>query len=416
MLFQPHPYLSYSRSDTFYRDDGIQIGDQFYTFHKPDDVVRIACLGGSTTMQTHPLYMKEYLELDFDDVKYEVMDFGCNSWTSQESLINYLLRVQDFDPDYMILHHGINDMRPRVYPKYYPDYSHFRSSWSDQTGSIIRYGASFSFTVNSILYFKGITPFDIQNYVCQILPASQYVESPAIETMRSFKRNIDTISTLATTNNTTVILAPISYQPELLSKSEINMVEQHINYLLEYAKNENIISIDTRWIFQNNTDVFIDPVHLNREGIQINTILFSTIIRDHLRGYSVVINEDEEAAKKQIHQFNKIWIPQRRIQIKWSLNIPNIQEYHIYFREPGSTQLNFLASTNSPDIHTLDWIPGNSVIKDAYRSGPVINKEYWFNVFAITEEQPYPSVGHQTINNVFEIDDRIVFQEASTLN
>ena len=128
-----HPYLSYVRNNISYENDGIKIGERAFAKRKNPNAVRVACLGGSTTMYQYPRYLEADLNRYSLGRTFEVMDFGVNGWTLMESTVNYTIRVADFHPDVVLVHHGMNDCFPRVWPDYRPDYSHYRISWRDQS-------------------------------------------------------------------------------------------------------------------------------------------------------------------------------------------------------------------------------------------------------------------------------------------
>lgn len=415
MLYQPHPYLVYSRTDTVYDENGIHIGKRYYTFEKPENVIRIACIGGSTTQNAHPLLMKEYLERDFNGQQFEVMDFGCASWTSQESLINYIIRIQDFQPDYLVIHLAVNDIMPQIYKDFQPDYSHFRKVWGDQTGMVLHFLARYSFAVNSILYFKGITPFDIRNYVCHQLPLLDLNSNPPNERLNTFKRNIETIVTLAQANQTKVMIAPVSYHPTKMSNVEIPIVEKLFDYQIHYSKEHNLPCVDTRWFYHQNQDWFVDSVHLNVSGLFLNTYLFSTVIRDNLRGFSDIVDANGNSKQSKIQLYNEEWHPLRKITLKWSFDIPSTTSYHIYFRDESSGENYYLARTKNADTNSIHWYKNNPEINVEFQNGPELGKRYWFTVYAISGEPPFSNVSHQSSKNMFKVDDRIVFQQ-STIN
>lgn len=416
MRFQPHPYLSYARTDTQMDDKGIQIGENYYAIQKPKDVIRIACIGGSTTMNQHPLHLKRFLEAQFDSPKYEVMDFGCDGWTSQESLINYMIRIQLFSPDYLIIHHGVNDGPPRIWGDWRPDYTNFRTSWYDQSGVLLRYLSKHSFLIYSILYFKGIMIYDIQNYVIQWMPQEKQKTEVTQQSMLPFQRNIDTLFQLAQSNGTKVILAPVNYNTETITALDKIMIDEHRQFLLKYAQEHNIPSWDNRWILEKHPDWFLDSVHLKDQGILHNTRMFTAIIRDQERGYSEIVDQDGNNSHHHIHLYNEDWIPQRRIRLHWAMNIPNSKEYHIYVKEKGNNENFFLAKTRRNDIHTLEWYNGNELLNGEFLNGPDLIKEYQFKIFAVTENKPYPVVGDKIEKGLFEIEDWIVFQANDNAN
>ncbi len=128
---EPHPYLAYAPTSIQYEREGIRIRGRFFPKNKNAGVIRVACLGGSTTAQQFPPYLDKILNRFPGDSLFEVMDFGCNGWTMMESTINYLIRIADFAPDIVLLHHGVNEGPPRLWPGFKPDYSHFRKPWNE---------------------------------------------------------------------------------------------------------------------------------------------------------------------------------------------------------------------------------------------------------------------------------------------
>ncbi len=84
---------------------------------KPDDVLRILCLGGSTTFGTgckadssaYPALLETMLAARYPGQRFEVLNAGTPGYRSAESLMN-LERLADLEPDIVIVYHGINDI------------------------------------------------------------------------------------------------------------------------------------------------------------------------------------------------------------------------------------------------------------------------------------------------------------------
>ncbi len=416
LRFQPHPYTSFTRADTRFDKQGIHIGENKFTFQKPNNTIRIASLGGSTTMNQHPIHLKRFLEYDFGNTNYESMDFGCDSWTSQESLINYLVRVKSFSPDVILLHHSVNDVPPRLWGEFKPDYTNFRTTWHNQTGWLLQGLSRYNLLVNGILFFKGNLPFADQNYIIRPLPPYEKRKQAAPQSIQTFKRNIDTLVSLAQASGTRVILAPVNYHPEQINKMEAGIMDEHRQFLLQYAAKNNLACVDTKWILMENRDWFLDSVHLNPPGIFMNTQLFTAAVRDLLRGYSDVVLIDGSIQQKRIQLYNERWIPKRRIQLTWAMDSAKPSEYHIYVKEVDSNEPRFLANVRNTKHQTVDWYQNNPTISSDFQTGPKLGTDYRFQVFAIGGEQPYPTVGPTIEKGVFEIHDRIVFQEAPSLD
>ncbi len=108
-------------------------------------VLRIACLGGSTTAgnlyegyeNSYPGWLARVLE-ERSGQPVEVLNLGVPGWTSAESLVNYFLNAQDYRCDLVLLHHAINDVFPRLWPGFRSDYSHYFHPWSQPRFSLLR--------------------------------------------------------------------------------------------------------------------------------------------------------------------------------------------------------------------------------------------------------------------------------------
>ncbi len=83
---------------------------------KPDDVFRIVAMGGSTTYghqlavdETWPARLEVILREDYGYENVEVINAGGPGYSSTHSLINFLLRVVELDPDMVFVYHAVND-------------------------------------------------------------------------------------------------------------------------------------------------------------------------------------------------------------------------------------------------------------------------------------------------------------------
>jgi len=110
----PHPFLQYTgprnkvpdgQGDSYIGFKEIKVSD----IPKRPGVTRIACLGGSTTEDGYPELLQALLNQQGGSGKYEVLNFGRTWWSSVHSMLNYVLNVTDFNPDFVILHDNCND-------------------------------------------------------------------------------------------------------------------------------------------------------------------------------------------------------------------------------------------------------------------------------------------------------------------
>ena len=142
-LFGFHPFLQLVPEPMTYpgiNRHGFK-GPDFEKKKKPS-TYRIFCLGGSTTLnpflkveESYPFKLWKILKKRYPDRNIQVQNAGMSYYTSQHSLINYLIRVKDFEPDMVVIFHGINDLVMSFTP---PQFSiagyDFRSDYSHYLG------------------------------------------------------------------------------------------------------------------------------------------------------------------------------------------------------------------------------------------------------------------------------------------
>ncbi len=154
---EAHPYLAYVPKKNFSSPDGDshQVSHNSLGFRgpnieeqKPEGVYRILCLGGSSTYghgptsnaTTWPGRLQTRLLEVMPERKIEVINGGCQGFTSYESLANYAFRGLALDPDLVIVYHAINDMRGALYDNVQSDNTHrravfprYRQTWLDSS-------------------------------------------------------------------------------------------------------------------------------------------------------------------------------------------------------------------------------------------------------------------------------------------
>ncbi len=145
---QPHPYLAYSPKPNFhtpveqrervdYRHNSLGFHGPEITLEKPAGTYRILCLGGSSTYcQTEstteagwPRRLEVLLDQEGLGFDVEVVNGGCQGYSTFESLSNLCFRGLDLDPDLVLVYHAINDMRCALYPGAVGDNTHWRVNW-----------------------------------------------------------------------------------------------------------------------------------------------------------------------------------------------------------------------------------------------------------------------------------------------
>jgi len=114
---------------------------------KPPDTFRIAAMGGSTTYgsqlaswtEAYPHQLQLALSEALGDVRVEVINAGVPAYSSWDTAASFLFRVQELDPDMIIIYHAINDINPRLSdPAFYDSQYSGRGYWIDYDSPLPR--------------------------------------------------------------------------------------------------------------------------------------------------------------------------------------------------------------------------------------------------------------------------------------
>ena len=99
-----------------YRTNAFGFRGKDITMEKPENCLRVICLGGSTTFSTTndddtwPVQLERMLREHFPDKRVEVLNLGMNSASSPFSFILLALKGVHFKPDLVIDYEGFNDI------------------------------------------------------------------------------------------------------------------------------------------------------------------------------------------------------------------------------------------------------------------------------------------------------------------
>ena len=146
--FEPHPYLLYTPKPG-YRRAGEGAGAREFAhgplgFRAPEvprdkaaGVLRIACVGGSSTYgtgpttdaRTWPARLAEFLASVRTEGEVEVLNAGVPAWTSFECLTSLAFRVLPMSPDVVLFYLSTNDAESALWPAPTADNAHYRRVW-----------------------------------------------------------------------------------------------------------------------------------------------------------------------------------------------------------------------------------------------------------------------------------------------
>ncbi|MFT5285003.1 MAG: lysophospholipase L1-like esterase [Planctomycetota bacterium] len=218
------------------------------------------------------------------DQKVEVMNWGVSGWTTMESMLNFFVNVQDWQPDLVLVHHATNDVLPRMYPEYRSDYAHFRHPWVQLDlpewqrwliGASQLYGR---------IQMEGV-PTNIQSRVGFPLKDYSIAKSGAlpVESTFAYERNLRTLIEYTRSQGTHTALLTMPYNPNkqfqtgpVFSTNHRGTLE-HNQLVRKLTESSDCLLIDLAEGFAedtaNSAQFFRDGVHLEPGGHKLKAKL-----------------------------------------------------------------------------------------------------------------------------------------------
>ncbi|MBW2666997.1 MAG: hypothetical protein JRE13_11965 [Deltaproteobacteria bacterium] len=275
----PHPHLVYTGNpNAKHNRDGF-LGRK-RSLEKPSNTVRVACLGASTTygIFNWPRHLRVLLndDSDADRRSYEVFNFGMPGYTSLESLINLAINVQDYKIDYLVIHHALNDLMPRLYPEMERDYRHFRKIYRPM-GPVDRF-----LTSHSALFVFVSRRLGVRHSLAHATmtvndsnPKNPFQPDSLNPDSRVFRRNLETIVTIAQSTGMRPVLTtmPYSLDPSKLPgdwaishEVKVAGMLEHNAIIREVAADRDVLLVDLDRQMTGNEGYFIDHIHCDGTG------------------------------------------------------------------------------------------------------------------------------------------------------
>ena len=259
-------------------------GDADIVIPKPEDIIRITCLGASTTGNyvdfdgrkfSYPLELEKILKEKFPEKKIEVNNCGVGGRTSAEILIDFELNIIDTEPDIVVLYHGYNDLAPSLTLGFKSDYSHAKRN----LGEIWPY-----YRISSVFPDLPIASYNFfmihvfgQNIRYSLLDAISRGKvdlSSNFNGLQTYQRNIEHIVNLCKSNGITVILSTFChYMYEDVKNSKVHL-KYHEGVLLEndvmrkIAEKHVLPLVDNNILFPYEDRFFVDSIHFSPEGMR----------------------------------------------------------------------------------------------------------------------------------------------------
>lgn len=300
---------------------------------KAGNVFRILCLGGSTTLDDRnparrrwPALLKNYLQKKYPQIKVEVINAGMHWYTTKHSLINYVTYYKDWNPDLVIIMHGINDLYRTFSPEDFA-IGEYNDRWTHFYGAEIN-GAKKPMTLE--IYFR-------------------YRFLRAIDKFFRIMSHIG-ISTKSTLNG--LPIKEVNYPPE--KYVSIEMFKRHLALLARYARLDKAIVILMTEPYLYKTTMTKEE----RQAVWFDKSFCLTRISDYKRSYYEYPSLESLASAMAL--FNKttkeIANTEGAILIDADNYIPkNLVNFRddVHYKEAGSRLLAKLVAKNIIDRNLI---------------------------------------------------------------
>ncbi len=239
-----------------------------FAYAKPPGVLRIAALGASTTADGYPAMLEEYLNarVAAQSNQFEVMNFALGYYTSAHVLVNFVLNVLDFAPDYIIIHQAANDEHARApESEFRGDYSHYLKVF-EPPRVLDRYILRVCVPYRALKFYFG-DPEWIYIESATRIPRTEPQRALNARELGVFRRNIETVIDLANARQIKVVLTTMPRSTDERYGPAVHM-DQFNEVLRSIAtKYERLPLVDLDKLMTGNVNqLFVDPVHVNESG------------------------------------------------------------------------------------------------------------------------------------------------------
>ena len=307
----PHPYLPYiyKKGATTTEEKWNFPNDQNYLFPalktnnfqflngedggrdiivpKPKDLVRINCLGASTTANyvrennknfSYPLELERELKSKYQTKKLEVNNCAQGGYNSADILVRSALKIIDTKPDYVIIYHAYNDIRSYLTEDFTSDYSHSRKNLADNYWKFYLSSLLPEIPLNFYNYIKNkfLPGSNIRHALLEVIAKGKLnINLNYNDGIETYKRNIESIINLYKSINAKVILCTYSFylyeeiKNDKIHKLYCEIVNKENEVIKELANKFNTELVDSDNLIEKNKDNFVDSVHYSKKGMSL---------------------------------------------------------------------------------------------------------------------------------------------------
>jgi len=296
---------------------------------KPAGTIRVFVIGGSTVYcsrvefeETHCRLLELKLRDAYPDQRIEVQNAGYDWHTSQHSLIKFLFKIQDFDPDLIVVMHAINDLSRSFTPprftmlgEFQSDYAHFEGPLASMLKEysvepprprfLVWHHTKVLFSDHWYADFRVAPNIRRGEQRRRIFPEGKSIVPADLPSLPTFRRNLTELTKAIQDKDIKLLIStqPSLYKPSMSSDelaalifpmnvcrnefdgpdlpSLMTAMNAFNNVTRQLARDKQIAFVDLAAEMPKSLDYFIDDVHYTVQGNQKVADVFLHAIQDN---------------------------------------------------------------------------------------------------------------------------------------
>ena len=286
--FAPKAYVGYSRNPALEYTNRLGFAGPEYPVQRTPGVPRIACVGSAvvdpdTPRDGFPRYLARVFAEQGREV--QVLDWTVPGWTSAETLINYLLDVQDYGADVVVIQQAYGDVEPRLWPDLKPDYSHYREPWRRPRAGRLERLAVYGSDLYAAWRLRSGPP-PVEALVNREPPEADAPAGP--ETRWVYERNLRTLCEEVLVRGSSLVLVTVPAAPAWREEGpraarRAELLAEHNQLLRELAAELGATLVDAdQWVLslpEETAKLIRAPVYSRSDGEHVKASLVAQAIQ-----------------------------------------------------------------------------------------------------------------------------------------
>lgn len=258
-------------------------GDRDIVTPKPPGLIRINCLGASTTgndleyngvIYSYPLELERILHKKFPGINLEVNNCGVGGRTTAEILIDFLLSSIDTSPDIIILYHAYNDLQPSLTPGFSSDYSHAKRSLGESYHLYRRYSKLPALPLALYnMFMNKLFLSNIRHSLHHVISKGEVDLNYAFQGLSTYQRNIEHLINICKSNHIHLICSTYCYylyeevKDSLIHQKYFSGVLEENSAIRDLCRKHDIPLVDSFNLIPCDEKYFVDTIHFSPEGM-----------------------------------------------------------------------------------------------------------------------------------------------------